>query len=298
MKQPWTGREDDAPGATPSAPSSAPTAPTVKPTPRPVASAPPASAAPTAPANFARHCRSSWSRPGGEAGRCPERSAPLPPRPSGGPSSRPSAPGSGPAATPRPVSSPVSATPRPPQPSEPGDPASPSARPGPESSPPRGASLSSPPLGRPGASPSSSRPGGGPLSAHTPHRSSGARPGGPVPGGQHSSDVRPSHPHSQAPFGAGRRLWCRDFPTLEAERLHVFGGNPPTRAAIDLDAAVFLGPGTPYWRGTRGGKSSSRAPQRPAPPVAPRRCAAGPAAALRRSLPADEPSGRGQIAAS
>ena len=47
---------------------------------------------------------------------------------------------------------------------------------------------------------------------------------------------------------AGRRPGNVEFPTLAAERLHVFGGNPPTRTAADTAAEPVPGTGTSHRR--------------------------------------------------
>ena len=70
---------------------------------------------------------------------------------------------------------------------------------------------------------------------------------------------------------AGRRVSSGEFPTLAAERLHVFGGNPPTRTATHA-AAVPSSTARPTLR--RGGpphggrRDAPAGPRRPLPPVA------------------------------
>ena len=100
------------------------------------------------------------------------------------------------------------------------------------------ASGSRAPLARHGGFSGSRGGGGGPLSAHTPHRGTGPRPGSAQP----SQGGRPEQPRPESArvFVVNHRGCAGGFPALEAGRLHVVGGHSNDDAAGE-PCAAFLG---------------------------------------------------------
>jgi len=79
----------------------------------------------------------------------------------------------------------------------------------------------------------------------------------------------------------GRRPGDCEFPTLEAERLHVFGGNPPTRPAHHAGVVPTLGAGPPPRRRCPHRGSASRATRCSSSSLASGGCAPGACAPTR-----------------
>ena len=146
--------------------------------------------------------------------------------------------------------------------------------PGPPSGPARSVPLSSPPLARPGGGFSGTRPAGGPLSAHTPHRSSGVRPGGQGTGGIPPAESRLSRPQGPASASPGVQETpggTANFqPLKRSDYMSSAGIRPPvqrTNSAPPASPAPARRPGDEaVAEGAR--RESPGGPRRPLPPVA------------------------------
>ena len=285
MRQPSTGK--DAQNARPAAPASPnPAAPTVRSTPRPVASVPLSSApAASSPSSAAAQGSSSTARPAGPAsaaGRgvgAASTTTSAQPRPVAAvvppATARPSVPTAANAPAPSQPAAQVSASgaARPPATDQGHRRRQPRRKPGPlhplEFAPsgtirgrPRIASWRWTPLGahaspRNRDSPRRRRPGPHSFGRVTPLQNTGLITGG---SGR-----------------TGRRPGDCEFPTLEAERLHVFGGNPPTRPAHHAGVVPTLGAGPPPRRRCPHRGSASRATRCSSSSLASGGCAQAPA---------------------
>ena len=289
MRQPSTGK--DAQNARPAAPASPnPSAPTVRSTPRPVASVPlssaPAASSSTS-SSAAAQGSSSTARPAGPASAAGRGVGAASTTTSAQP--RPVA-AVVPPATARPSVPTAANTPAPSQPAAQvsasgaaglrqrtrvtaGD--DPGRKPGPS------IPLSSPPLARSGGG-LASRLGGGPLSAHTPHRGTGIRPGGGGPALTPSAESRPSRTQGSSPAVPGGQEGAPGTasfqPLKRSDYMSSAGIRPPvqrTTPASSPPSAPARRPGDDaLTEGAR--REPPSVPRRPLPPVAaPRRLRTG-----------------------
>ena len=283
MRQPSTGK--DAQNARPAAPSSPnPAAPTVRSTPRPVASVPLSSApAASSSSSAAAQGSSSTARPAGPtsvAGRgvgAASTTTSAQPRPVAAvvppATARPSVPTAANAPAPSQPAAQVSASGAAASGNGPGSPQETT----PGASPARSIPLSSPPLTRSGGG-LASRLGGGPLSAHTPHRATGIRPGGGGPALTSSAESRPSRTQGSSPAVPGGQEGAPGTasfqPLKRSDYMSSAGIRPPvqrTTPASSPPSAPARRPGDDaLTEGAR--REPPSVPRRPLPPVAaPRR---------------------------
>ncbi len=276
MRQPSAAK--DVPSARTAPPA---TTPAVRTTPRPVASVP-LSPGPSASPSAGAQGGASTARPAGGQGTAPVRpvaaapgTSPAQPRPVAAVVSpaavRPSggAPSSTPGSSQTSVRAGGAAEPAPSSVSGPGQGAAQ------ESTPPASPSripLSSPPLSRSGGGLSTSRAGGGPLSAHTPHRGTGLRPGG-GPGLAPSAESRPSRPQGSA--AAGHQEGAPGSATFQPLKRSDYMSSAGIRPPLQRTAPSPSQPSGPPRRSgddasSEGGRRepSLGAPRRPLPPVA------------------------------
>ena len=280
----------------PAAASVSPSAPTVKPTARPVASAAPPAAA---------HPSSSRDAAPGAAAAAAVSSGSTTGKPKSGAVAG-SVAGQAPVSSSRPVAQMVS-PPRtvvpPARPATAGmssatEVPSATAGDGPdlETAPPRSVPLSSPPLARAGGGLAGLRAGGGPLSAHTPHRGTGLRPGGQGHGGPSTTESRaPRPPGSGTLPSSGRDATAgvSGFqPLKRSDYMSSAGIRPPVQRAAPASSQPPAGQTQARRPGDEpladaGRREPPLGPRRPLPPVA------APQAPVQRPSTAPRPPSHG-----